>query len=109
MSYPTLNQLVMLRRSTRKRTAVAAPATSDGPTSDDDDGEVGSSAQKSRKRPRTLAGQNNTIGPKKPTRRRRGVLKELLEMPFDILFEVCIYIFEDLTLHLIMPNRYLDS
>ncbi|PPQ63621.1 hypothetical protein CVT24_004374 [Panaeolus cyanescens] len=84
------------RRSTRQKakTAEAAPMDVDDDSTFEDDGEdeFEEPQDKKRKRraPRATRTQQNSgsVVKKARTRGTRGVLKQMLEMPFDILFEI---------------------
>lgn len=79
----------MIRRSTRIRTATKGAASVDESVSENDNEEIEkpTKRQKPRKK-RSKPMWSRTSGPKKYVKGRRGALKELVEMPLDVLFEV---------------------
>ncbi|RDB19806.1 hypothetical protein Hypma_012991 [Hypsizygus marmoreus] len=79
----------MLRRSNRRITHVNT-STSDPGSGEDSESEA--TERKPRKARRTtsksLPTQDEKIGPKRQLRGRRGVLKQLMELPMELLFEI---------------------
>lgn len=74
----------MARRLTLIKASTKETVTVDDLVSGHSDEEI--ERPTSRKRPKLV---NHTGGPKKYLRGRRGALRDLVEMPLDILFEVC--------------------
>lgn len=90
MNYSPDSSKATERRSTRltARPAILAEALDDDMQADSEYEQLAESSSRGKKR--KSREDNNQVGPQvKKLRGKRGLLKQLVEMPLDVLFEVC--------------------